>query len=110
MFTKPAIFSINLYQKHISPRKGFCCAYAAYHDGLSCSAYAKQVIMENGVSKAIPLIKERFKECKQASEYIQNEYKDIKEDEKVKPGKCEQGGQCGLDACSAGSCLGILAN
>lgn len=110
MLTKTAIFSIELYQKHISPHKGFCCAYGVYHDDLSCSAYAKDTISDLGVFRSIDKIRTRFKECKEASKYIQNEYKDMKKDEEIKPGKCEKCGQCGTDACSTASCFGILAN
>lgn len=111
MLTKPAILAINFYQKHISPHKGYCCAYKVYHNDASCSAYVKETIKNDGVFNSLSKIKERFQECKKASEYIQNEYKDIKKEEKeIKPGKCEECGRCGTDACSVASCFGIIMN
>ncbi len=112
MLTKIAIFSIELYQKYLSPHKGYCCAYSVYHNDLSCSAYAKQTIKKLGFFHSISKIKARFNECKKASEYIANEYKDMQKDDKkeIKPGKCEECGRCGTDTCSTAACFSILVN
>ena len=110
MLTKTAILSINFYQKYISPYKGYCCAYGVYHDDLSCSEYSKQTIKELGVLQSISKIKQRFKECKNASEYIENEYKDMKKDEEFKVGRCENCARCGTDACSTAACFSMVLN
>ena len=56
-------FGITMYQKHLSPYKGYHCAYACVHKDLSCSAYGKQAIQRNGVIKGLRLLNKRFGEC-----------------------------------------------
>jgi putative component of membrane protein insertase Oxa1/YidC/SpoIIIJ protein YidD len=62
-----AIGSIKAYQKFISPYKGYRCAHAQVHGGLSCSSYALAAIDENGVSRGLMLLAGRFKECASAA-------------------------------------------
>jgi putative component of membrane protein insertase Oxa1/YidC/SpoIIIJ protein YidD len=62
--------SIGLYQKYLSPHKGFSCAYRVYHRGLSCSQYCKEMILERGPIAAITPIRQRFRDCKQAAQEI----------------------------------------
>src|SRR5688572_21138457 len=57
---------ITLYQRHLSPRKGFSCAHRVYHGGASCSEFARQVVLRVGVLPAVPQVLRRFNECKQA--------------------------------------------
>jgi len=64
--TKLSVETINLYQNYISPYKGYCCAHAALHNGVSCSEWGKQKILEVGLLKAISEIIHRLKECKHA--------------------------------------------
>lgn len=61
---------INFYQRQISPHKGFSCAYRILHRGESCSQYVKGVIQTRGLLPAIPLIRERFRDCQQASQIL----------------------------------------
>jgi len=63
---------IEIYQKYISPNKGFSCAYRIYQRGESCSQYAKRQIRKQGLLKALPLIRSRFQDCKVASLTQQN--------------------------------------
>ena len=70
------IFLIYVYQRLISPYKGFCCAHAVYHRGPSCSSAVKSIISESGLIKGWPAIKNRFSECKQAYLHILAEQKD----------------------------------
>lgn len=65
-----AVEMINLYQKYISPYKGFSCAYRVGTGGLSCSAYGKLVISKYGVKKGYALLKRRFKDCTFCSQEI----------------------------------------
>jgi putative component of membrane protein insertase Oxa1/YidC/SpoIIIJ protein YidD len=59
--------AITSYQKYLSPYKGFCCAYRVKHGEASCSEFVKQTLLEYGVWRAIPAVKQRFKDCKTAS-------------------------------------------
>lgn len=78
---KLAILFINIYQKHISPKKGYVCAHRYYHGGDSCSEYTKKCIMEFGVIRAIPLFFERLDDCKKT-------YNELKENEKNQNTNC----------------------
>ncbi len=62
-----AIRSIEAYQRHISPHKGFCCAYRIATNEVSCSEFAKQRIANRGFFKALADIRQRFNACKQAA-------------------------------------------
>ena len=44
-FNFVAVCSSVIYQKVISPVKGFSCAHRCRHGGLSCSEYVKQVVL-----------------------------------------------------------------
>ena len=70
---KTAIAAITGYQKYISPRKGFSCAYRVLHNTDSCSQYIKKLITKYGIIDAIPLANQRFKSCKNASLILHSE-------------------------------------
>lgn len=63
---------IGFYQKHLSPYKGFSCAYRILHQGESCSQYAKGLITNYGMARALPLIRQRFQACSIANQRIQH--------------------------------------
>lgn len=69
----PALGAIWFYQRFVSPRKGFSCAHRVLHDGAGCSGYAKAAIKEHGLVSAVPLIRQRFKDCTSAYETIKKE-------------------------------------
>lgn len=71
MLNKSAIFSINFYQKYISPNKGYCCAYKYYSTKDSCSEFAKKSFMKYGFIKSIMLTKIHLKKCKEVHFYIE---------------------------------------
>ncbi|GGB91104.1 hypothetical protein GCM10011352_16430 [Marinobacterium zhoushanense] len=64
-----AVGLINLYQRYISPYKGFRCAHAALHKGDSCSAAIKKIIEAEGLCRGFGHIRQRLNSCKQA--YLQ---------------------------------------
>jgi len=95
------VLLIYFYQRFISPYKGFCCAHAVYHHGPSCSSAIKSIILESGLIKGWPAIKNRFSECKQAYLLILAEkQEDDNKKDKEKPGRCEKA----KDQCS-GDCI-----
>jgi putative component of membrane protein insertase Oxa1/YidC/SpoIIIJ protein YidD len=55
------------YQQHLSPRKGFSCAYRALHGGEPCSQYIKRTILEVGLIEAVRASRHRLQACKFAS-------------------------------------------
>jgi putative component of membrane protein insertase Oxa1/YidC/SpoIIIJ protein YidD len=69
---KGAIFSINAYKKHISPRKGFSCPHRLLHGGPSCSDYVKELFLHQDLVKVMGMTKQRFENCAKASQELQN--------------------------------------
>lgn len=55
-----ALRAIALYQRHLSPRKGYCCALHAAGHGRSCSAYGYRAIARGGVLNGLVLLRRRF--------------------------------------------------
>lgn len=60
-------FGIGVYQRWISPRKGFCCAHRVLHTGDSCSEAVKKIIGACGIAAGMPRIRQRFIECREAA-------------------------------------------
>ncbi|MFD2610525.1 membrane protein insertion efficiency factor YidD [Deinococcus taklimakanensis] len=65
-----ALRGIRLYQRHISPRKGFRCAHAALHGGESCSAAVARIVGEGGVIAGRARIAAQFRSCRAAHDAI----------------------------------------
>lgn len=68
----PAISLIDIYQRYISPYKGFRCAHRVFHGGCSCSQAVKQIIQSDGLLGGIHKIRERFRECQMAAAEIRH--------------------------------------
>nr|WP_315791931.1 membrane protein insertion efficiency factor YidD [Fischerella sp. JS2] len=62
--TQAAIASLNTYQKHLSPRKGFSCPHRLLYGGESCSDYVKRLLINQNLLTAIQMAPQRFKACK----------------------------------------------
>ncbi len=58
-----ALLLIRLYQRFLSPIKGFSCAYRVYTGGDSCSGYGYKVIDRYGVFVGYRLIQRRTEQC-----------------------------------------------
>lgn len=74
-----ALSGIVLYQRFISPRKGFVCAHRVLHGGMSCSAFAAEAISDHGVISGIRSLRERFEMCRQAYLILNAEEKEKKD-------------------------------
>ncbi|ABD55891.1 membrane protein insertion efficiency factor YidD [Jannaschia sp. CCS1] len=70
MVSKLALGAIWGYQRYVSPHKGFRCAHSVLHGGTGCSGYAKHAIRDHGLWGAIPAIRQRFRDCRSASETL----------------------------------------
>ncbi|MVA75930.1 membrane protein insertion efficiency factor YidD [Auraticoccus sp. F435] len=70
MLTSLAIQAIHAYQRHLSPHKGFSCAYAVATDGLSCSAVVLDLVRERGLLGALPRIAGQFASCGRAARVV----------------------------------------
>jgi putative component of membrane protein insertase Oxa1/YidC/SpoIIIJ protein YidD len=101
-----AIASIELQQRDLSPRKGFACAYRIAYGGESCSQYVKGAIAAEGFPRAITMARDRFRECKQASQMLQNRtcLKGESDQSKSRRKRCPVDGWCVGDLCYEGGC------
>jgi putative component of membrane protein insertase Oxa1/YidC/SpoIIIJ protein YidD len=61
---------IEVYQRHVSPRKGFRCAFRVLHGGDSCSSFAKRAIARFGPIRGLWLLRRRFQRCRFAARVL----------------------------------------
>ena len=110
LFDSLALAALAVYQRHLSPRKGYCCAHRALHGGPSCSALARQAITRDGLWSALSTIRNRLRACRAAARQLSA---DRDRDGKRKKRGCEAVPDClpdvcpdaCPDACDGGSCL-----
>lgn len=81
-----AITMISFYQHHISPRKGYCCAYRVVHGGDSCSQYVKNVLADKSLFESTLLARRRFRDCTIAHISAKNRVVDSKDSVMVSVG------------------------
>ena len=67
MLSRAALIGIAGYQRWLSPRKGYACAYRMVHGGTGCSGHAKAAIRDHGLWAALPLIRARLAACGEAA-------------------------------------------
>lgn len=103
--------AIGLYQRHLSPHKGFSCAHRIYHGGSSCSQYCKEAILELGPIGAWSQMRRRFRDCKVAARSIQASRMMLSQGDRSQDGGNGQDGDqrrgqqsCPLDGCGARDC------
>ena len=94
-----SLWLIGLYQQHLSPRKGYACAYRVAHGGTGCSGFAKHRIAEVGVLSAMPDIRQRFADCRRAAEENPNSRRNRRA-RNDRSNSCDQGMEA-ADCCSA---------
>ena len=63
MAARCSLRAIRFYQRHLSPRKGFCCAHRGATGGDSCSAYGYRVIGRRGLRQGLRLLRRRLDAC-----------------------------------------------
>lgn len=71
--TQAALASLNVYRRHLSPRKGFSCPHQLLHMDESCSAYISRILTNQSLSEAIRLAPQRFKDCKAAAQTLSSQ-------------------------------------
>lgn len=64
MLGSAAASAIGLYQRYVSPYKGFCCAYRAQTGRRSCSAYGKAIATRLGFVALIQALPRQFDRCR----------------------------------------------
>lgn len=58
-----ALRTIALYQRYLSPKKGFGCAYRVRVGGTGCSGFGKRVIEKRGFFLGLVLLRRRLSKC-----------------------------------------------
>jgi putative component of membrane protein insertase Oxa1/YidC/SpoIIIJ protein YidD len=104
------VFLIGLYQRYLSPYKGFRCAHAVRHRGASCSAAVKDIVIAHGLLRGLPLIRLRFAQCPAAALALRVHNPDPQDDEERRKRRrrnsdddscaCEAAGE----ACNGANC------
>ena len=64
---------IEVYQRRLSPLKGFHCAYRARKGRASCSEFARRAIERLGVLTGVALLRRRFDKCNRAARALEYE-------------------------------------
>jgi len=58
-----ALAAIGIYQRYVSPHKGFCCAYRVHTGRASCSALGARAIRRWGVWRGLQVLRLRMHCC-----------------------------------------------
>lgn len=58
-----ALAAIRFYQRHLSPHKGFCCAYRQHTGAGSCSELGHRAIRRHGVFQGLGVLNRRLTLC-----------------------------------------------
>lgn len=61
-----ALALIRMYQRHLSPYKGFSCAYRMHTQCASCSALGYRAIRRLGLVDGIGALRKRLRKCRAA--------------------------------------------
>lgn len=80
-----ACWLIGVYQRYLSPRKGFRCAYRVRHKRrASCSQFARRAIERLGLLPGVRLLRRRFDKCHHAKQVLDYQTP-RREEEKKRP-------------------------
>ena len=60
---RPVLAAITVYQRYVSPLKGYSCAFRVRTGRDSCSAYGKRAIARHGLAAGLQLLKRRMEHC-----------------------------------------------
>ena len=104
-----ACWLITQYQRHVSPRKGFCCAYRLLRRRDSCSQYAKRAIARHGVTTGVRLLRRRFDHCHRASSVLDYETRRGTRDRHERASSCANGYSPACNDADVAGCLGEIA-
>lgn len=96
-----ALLLIRGYQRHLSPRKGFSCAYRVHRGGHSCSAHGYHSISKHGFFLGMRLLRRRLDRCAWAN-HMHRSANAASVEALVASRMTAQGGF--VDGCDAGGC------
>lgn len=111
-----ALTAIRLYQRYISPYKGFCCAYRFHTGKASCSALGFRAIQQHGVLAGLGILHKRLQRCSIAHRRYGLPQTPLHRWQKqsgfcdIDCGDCPDFGSCDNIACDCPSSLCDLSN
>lgn len=108
--TAAAAGLITLYQRFVSPHKGFVCAHRALHHGPSCSAYVKNSLLSEGLWHTLTRLPARARACGAAARLLaarRNRPDDLEQDRRKRKRleRCCSGMDGVGDVAEAACCL-----
>ena len=108
MLRAGAIGLIGVYQRRLSPLKGFTCAHLVLHGGVSCSQAVKLAIAEGGLLAGWRAVRARARDCRAAMIMLQIEQGGGDGQERPAGGKQRRGAGrfTGEDCCLIGAVEG----
>jgi putative component of membrane protein insertase Oxa1/YidC/SpoIIIJ protein YidD len=62
--------AIGLYQRHLSPRKGYGCARRLLRGRMSCAEFARRAVLRVGIVRLVPLLLRRMSRCAAAGRRV----------------------------------------
>jgi putative component of membrane protein insertase Oxa1/YidC/SpoIIIJ protein YidD len=95
-----AAATITLYQRFLSPLKGFRCAHRVAYGKDSCSEFARRVALRRGPLAMLSLLRRRFVECGVAAQTLKYEARKPKDG----PREAEKSSSCDASACDTSGC------
>lgn len=98
-----ALRAITLYQRHLSPRKGYCCALHALSAVRSCSAYGYRAIARGGLLQGLVLLRRRLAACARVHANTRRYVGGTRYQRGFCDAGCDVGGCDGLSGCDAPS-------
>lgn len=98
---RAALAAVRLYQRFISPRKGYGCAYRRIYGGSGCSGVGSRLIRRYGLLKGWALLQRRFAYCRHACA----EYRTVSAQRRYQQGFCDIGDACDPDCADVKHCL-----
>ena len=78
------LFLIRIYQKYISPHKGYQCAHGVLTGKDSCSEAVTKIIQQVGFFSGLGLIRQQFEDCRHAAEILKKKKEKRKRDDNDK--------------------------
>ncbi|MBJ7308643.1 membrane protein insertion efficiency factor YidD [Rugamonas sp. CCM 8940] len=100
-----ALAAIALYRRHLSPRKGFSCAYRVHTGRDSCSAYGQRVIQRYGLRIGLALLRRRLAACgEQYWRHRPQQTSGLAAPWRATPRQSQQAGFCDVPSCDLPSC------
>lgn len=95
---------INGYQRYLSPRKGYRCAYGVLHQDGTCSSIGKNLMREHGVLGFFRLMPTQFAACKAAALALRQDDAERRARRETMLDRCATSLDVGELGCEAISC------